>query len=102
MVRGSSAMPQIGQVPGSKRTIWGCIGHVYSVRVSVAGVSRSNAIPQLGLGPGFVCRTSEHIGQTYATSLEGGDMGVSAGTAGFGDPSVTSGAADLGFKYSSG
>ncbi len=25
---GSSAMPQIGQVPGSLRTISGCIGHV--------------------------------------------------------------------------
>jgi hypothetical protein len=28
--RGSSAMPQIGQVPGASRTISGCIGHVYS------------------------------------------------------------------------
>ncbi len=26
---GSSAMPQIGQVPGASRRISGCIGHVY-------------------------------------------------------------------------
>ena len=29
-VRGSSAMPQIGQVPGASRTISGCIGQVHS------------------------------------------------------------------------
>jgi hypothetical protein len=29
-VRGSSAMPQIGQLPGAFRTIWGCMGQVYS------------------------------------------------------------------------
>src|SRR4051812_38664784 len=28
-VRGSSAMPQIGQEPGCERTISGCIGQVY-------------------------------------------------------------------------
>ena len=27
---GSSAMPQIGQLPGASRTISGCIGQVYS------------------------------------------------------------------------
>ena len=32
--RGSSAMPQIGHAPGPSRTISGCIGHVYSTRVS--------------------------------------------------------------------
>ncbi len=31
-VRGSSAMPQIGQAPGPSRTICGCMGQVYSVR----------------------------------------------------------------------
>src|SRR5690349_9016748 len=30
-VRGSSAIPQIGQKPGASRTISGCIGHVYSI-----------------------------------------------------------------------
>ena len=30
-MRGSSAMPQIGQLPGSSRTISGCIGQVHSV-----------------------------------------------------------------------
>ncbi len=31
-VRGSSAMPQIGQAPGRSRTICGCMGQVYSMR----------------------------------------------------------------------
>src|SRR5712692_8131567 len=30
-VRGSSAMPQIGQEPGASRIICGCIGQVYSI-----------------------------------------------------------------------
>jgi hypothetical protein len=30
IVRGSSAIPQIGQAPGAFRTISGCIGHVHS------------------------------------------------------------------------
>src|SRR3979490_2283337 len=30
-VLGSRAIPQIGHEPGLSRTIWGCIGHVYSV-----------------------------------------------------------------------
>src|SRR2546421_215001 len=30
-VRGSNAMPQIGQVPGASRTTSGCIGQVYSI-----------------------------------------------------------------------
>src|ERR1700674_3164355 len=64
-VRGSSAMPQIGQFPGSARTICGCIGQVYSRLVAGrAGDSGSSAIPHLGQGPGPICRTSGHIGQT--------------------------------------
>src|ERR1039458_10159218 len=64
-VRGSSAMPQIGQLPGSARTTSGCIGHVYSLLVlGSAGDSGSSAIPHLGQGPGPTCRTSGHIGQT--------------------------------------
>ena len=45
-VRGSSAMPQMGQDPGSERTISGCIGQVYSVREAAMGTSGSSAIPQ--------------------------------------------------------
>src|SRR5580704_14800093 len=62
-VRGSSAMPQIGHEPGPGRTISGCIGQVYSVRVA-AGTSGSRAIPQDGHAQGFVARTSGHIAQT--------------------------------------
>ncbi len=32
--RGSSAMPQMGQEPGPGLTISGCIGQVYSIRVT--------------------------------------------------------------------
>ena len=64
IVRGSSAMPQIGQNPGPGRTISGCIGHVYSLRVAGKAVSRSSAMPQLGQGPGLLARTWGHMGQT--------------------------------------
>ena len=64
-VRGSRAMPQIGQLPGSARTISGCMGQVYSVLLAgSAGDSGSSAIPHLGQGPGPICRTSGHMGQT--------------------------------------
>src|SRR5208282_403050 len=64
-VRGSSAMPQMGQLPGSARTTSGCIGQVYSVLLEgSAGDSGSSAIPHLGHGPDPICRTSGHIGQT--------------------------------------
>src|SRR5205807_2419228 len=43
-VRGSSAMPQIGHVPGWSRTIWGCIGHVHSTRVDCAGGASSRGV----------------------------------------------------------
>ncbi len=63
-VRGSSAMPQMGQKPGSSRTIWGCIGQVYSVRVIGAGnVTGSKAMPHFGQAPGLRSRTSGCIGQ---------------------------------------
>jgi hypothetical protein len=41
-VFGSSAMPQIGQLPGASRTICGCIGHVHSTLLAggVAETSR--------------------------------------------------------------
>ena len=63
-VRGSSAMPQMGQCPGSGRTISGCMGQVYSVRVEASGTSGSRAMPQEGQAPGLVSRTSGHMGQT--------------------------------------
>jgi hypothetical protein len=51
-VRGSSAMPQIGQLPGASRTISGCIGQVHSVFVTGATVSGSSAMPHFGQAPG--------------------------------------------------
>ena len=101
-VRGSSAIPQIGQLPGSARMISGCMGHVYSVFVSEAGVSGSRAIPHLGHGPGRDCETSGHMGQTYLLVSDWGteEAGVTV-AAGFTPPSVTS-AGPLGFRYSSG
>ena len=63
--RGSRAIPQIGHEPGPGRTISGCMGQVYSVRVDDAtGTSDSKAIPQEGHAPGWFSRTSGHIGQT--------------------------------------
>jgi hypothetical protein len=63
-VRGSRAMPQMGQLPGSLRTISGCIGQTHSVRVAGSrGVSGSSAMPQLGQAPGPAWRTSGCIGQ---------------------------------------
>src|SRR5688572_26478157 len=68
-VLGSSAMPQIGQEPGSSRTISGCIGQTYSVRVAGAGnVSGSSAMPHFGQAPGLDSRTSGSIGQTNTGS----------------------------------
>ncbi len=65
-VRGSSAMPQIGQEPGPSRTICGCIGQVYSVRsVGAEGSVASSAMPHLGHGPGFPESTSGCMGQVY-------------------------------------
>src|SRR5229473_420238 len=64
-VRGSRAMPHIGQLPGPARTICGCIGQMDSVLVAVGvGDSGSSTMPHFGQGPGPTCRTSGHIGQT--------------------------------------
>src|SRR5215813_14875763 len=64
-VRGSRAMPHMGQKPGAGRTISGCIGHTYSVLIEGAErAAGSSAIPHLGHGPGCVLRTSESMGQT--------------------------------------
>ncbi len=66
-VFGSSAMPQRGQVPGSLRTISGCMGQVYSVfEEDGIGETCSKAIPHFGHVPGLACRTSGCIGQVYS------------------------------------
>ena len=63
-VRGSSAIPQRGQVPGSARTISGCMGQTYVVRVPGAAViTGSRAMPQWGHAPGPSWRTSGCMGQ---------------------------------------
>ena len=65
-VRGSSAMPQIGQLPGTSRTISGCIGQVHSVFVTTAAeISGSSAIPHFGQAPGLALTTSGSIGQIH-------------------------------------
>src|ERR1019366_8881171 len=65
--RGSSAMPQIGHEPGASRTICGCIGQVYSVRLAgSATVTGSSAMPHLGQLPGPGCLISGCMGQVYS------------------------------------
>src|SRR5208282_841279 len=64
--RGSNVIPQIGQLPGSERTICGCIGQTYSVfETGWLGATDSSAIPHLGHGPGWFCRISGCIGHVY-------------------------------------
>lgn len=68
-VRGSSAIPQMGQLPGSDRTISGCIGQVHSVRVAAtAAVTGSSAIPHVVHVPGPICRTSGSMGHVCSTA----------------------------------
>jgi len=63
-LRGSSAIPQIGQSPGFSRTISGCIGHQYSVLTGGTWLaSGSSAIPHSGQLPGIGLRTSGCMGQ---------------------------------------
>ena len=73
-------MPQIGQVPGSLRTICGCIGQTHSVRVSGAGgAAGSSAIPHVGHAPGPGWRISGCIGQVYvvpAGAVDGAPEGA--------------------------
>src|ERR1019366_1845716 len=65
-MRGSNVIPQIGQLPGSGRTICGCIGQTYSVFDSGgAGATASSAMPHFGHDPGWSCRISGCIGQVY-------------------------------------
>jgi hypothetical protein len=62
-VRGSSAIPQMGHVPGAFRTISGCIGQTHCVAVAATGSFGSSAIPHFGQGPGWSDATSGSIGQ---------------------------------------
>ena len=66
IVLGSRAMPQIGQFPGSLRTISGCIGHTNWVRAAAGGATGSRVIPHFGHTPGPCCRTSGCIGHVYS------------------------------------
>src|SRR5579863_10529523 len=64
-MRGSRVIPHFGHEPALSRTISGCIGQVYSTRVSGAvRSSGSSAMPHLGQGPALLSRTSGSIGQT--------------------------------------
>src|SRR5271154_788351 len=71
--RGSSVMPQIGQLPGSERTICGCIGQTYSVfETGEIGATGSSAMPHFGHDPGWFCRISGCIGQVYEAASAAG------------------------------
>src|SRR5208282_6300982 len=64
--RGSSVIPQIGQLPGAERTICGCIGQTYSVfEAAGIGATGSSAMPHFGHDPGWSCRISGCIGHVY-------------------------------------
>ena len=76
--RGSSAIPQIGHVPGESRTICGCMGHTHCVRAGGAWTAGSRSIPHCGQLPGVDCRTSGCIGHVYAPG-EGGVSGWARG-----------------------
>src|ERR1017187_1397039 len=83
--RGSSAMPQMGHGPGASRTICGCIGQVYSVRLAGAvTVAGSSAMPHLGQLPGPGCLISGCMGHVYSpcgSALAGGFKGAASGLA---------------------
>ena len=61
-VFGSSAMPQMGQVPGSFRATSGCMGQVKTV-CATAGETGSSAMPHSGHAPARGSSTSGCIGQ---------------------------------------
>src|ERR1700690_1253056 len=86
--RGSSVIPQIGQLPGSERTICGCIGQTYSVfEAGWGGATGSSAIPHFGHDPEWSCLISGCIGQVYkGASAGGGDGGVPFVAAAGGSP----------------
>ncbi len=60
-------MPQIGHGPGAPRTICGCIGQVYSLRLDGAvTVTGSSAMPHFGQLPGPAFLISGCIGHVYS------------------------------------
>jgi hypothetical protein len=62
----------MGQVPGSERTISGCMGQTYVVRVpGTTVITGSRAIPQMGQVPGLSWRTSGCLGQVYTVPAPG-------------------------------
>src|SRR5512146_480860 len=73
-VRGSRAIPHLGQFPGVSRTTSGCMGQTHSVRGAGTGIpAGSRAMPHFGQLPGTACRISGCIGQVYSLpSAEGG------------------------------
>jgi hypothetical protein len=60
-VRGSSAMPQIGQLPGPFLTISGCMGHVYSTS-SPAGIIGAGFAAGLRYDSGSFLNRTRHDG----------------------------------------
>jgi hypothetical protein len=74
--RGSKVTPQIGQLPGSERTICGCIGQTYSVfEKGWVGATGSSAMPHFGHDPGWSCRISGCIGHVYGRVSAGSALG---------------------------
>jgi hypothetical protein len=64
-LRGSRAMPHLGQAPGASCATSGCMGQTHSVLVTgAAGTpAGSRAMPHLGQAPGASCATSGCMGQ---------------------------------------
>ena len=68
---GSSAIPQLGQSPGSGSTTSGCIGHVYFVTVETA-LTGSRAMPHCPQSAGPTLVSSGCMGQTCGTPSAAG------------------------------
>jgi hypothetical protein len=51
-ITGSKAMPQIGQLPGPRWRIWGCIGQVYSASAALLAAGQPSGDGPRVLGPG--------------------------------------------------
>ena len=69
---GSSAIPQIGQLPGAGRRICGCIGHVYMVTALLSSLLwDSNGVGITGFTPQTKIRPrSEQLGQRSSMQLQ--------------------------------
>src|ERR1700722_17433154 len=101
-VRGSSAIPQMGQEPGASRTISGCMGQVYSGREAGASmVAGSSAMPHLGQLPGPALCTSGCMGQVWSALDCGFAVSWIKGVAGVGFAVnwIKGAAAGLGWRY---